>query len=136
MGTEDILPPPPCSEVECPPKRLMSKCSTSKTKTPLTSLSGSPTTSSPLFAISHQRVSRCLLPSLVTLLPSKRCSRESLSNSLLCSEERLSSIGTPVKVWMRWSSLRPTNMNDLVSEYQQYQDATAEEEGEYDEEEE
>ena len=27
-------------------------------------------------------------------------------------------------------------MNDLVSEYQQYQDATAEEEGEYDEEEE
>ena len=29
-----------------------------------------------------------------------------------------------------------SNMNDLVSEYQQYQDATAEEEGEYDEEEE
>jgi tubulin beta len=27
-------------------------------------------------------------------------------------------------------------MNDLVSEYQQYQDATAEEEGEYEEEEE
>ena len=27
-------------------------------------------------------------------------------------------------------------MNDLVSEYQQYQDATAEEEGEFDEEEE
>ena len=29
-----------------------------------------------------------------------------------------------------------SNMNDLVSEYQQYQDATAEEENEYDEEEE
>jgi len=29
-----------------------------------------------------------------------------------------------------------SNMNDLVSEYQQYQDATAEEEGEYEEEEE
>merc|ERR1712232_100527 len=29
-----------------------------------------------------------------------------------------------------------SNMNDLVSEYQQYQDASAEEEGEYDEEEE
>ena len=28
-----------------------------------------------------------------------------------------------------------SNMNDLVSEYQQYQDATAEEEGEYDEDE-
>ena len=29
-----------------------------------------------------------------------------------------------------------SNMNDLVSEYQQYQDATAEEDGEFDEEEE
>lgn len=29
-----------------------------------------------------------------------------------------------------------SNMNDLVSEYQQYQDASAEEEGEFDEEEE
>lgn len=29
-----------------------------------------------------------------------------------------------------------SNMNDLVSEYQQYQDATAEDEGELDEEEE
>lgn len=28
-----------------------------------------------------------------------------------------------------------SNMNDLVSEYQQYQDATAEDEGEFDEEE-
>ncbi len=28
-----------------------------------------------------------------------------------------------------------SNMNELVSEYQQYQDATAEEEGEFDEEE-
>ena len=29
-----------------------------------------------------------------------------------------------------------SNMNDLVSEYQQYQDATAEDEGEFDEEDE
>ena len=29
-----------------------------------------------------------------------------------------------------------SNLNDLVSEYQQYQDATAEEEGEFDEDEE
>jgi len=29
-----------------------------------------------------------------------------------------------------------SNMNDLVSEYQQYQDATAEDDGEFDEEEE
>merc|ERR1711907_487245 len=107
QDTEDILPPPPCSEVECPPKRSMSKCSTSRTKTPLTLLSGSPTTSSPLFAISHQRVLRCLLLSLVTLLLSKRCSRELLSNSLLCSEEKLSYIGILVKVWTKWNSLKP-----------------------------
>merc|ERR1712080_424799 len=93
-------------EEECPPKRLTSKCSTSKTRTPLTSLNGFQTTSNPPSVISHQRVSRCPLPSLVTPPPSKRCSRESPNNSLLCSEERLFSIGTPVKVWMRWSSLK------------------------------
>jgi hypothetical protein len=43
---------------------------------------------------------------LVTLLLSKKCSRESLNNSLLCSEEKLSSIGILVKVWMRWNSLK------------------------------
>merc|ERR1711988_844438 len=106
MGTVDISPPPPCSEVECPPRRLTSKCSTSKTRTPLTSLNGSQTTSNPPFAISHQRDSRWPLPSLVTPPPSKRCSRELVSNSLPCSEERLSSIGTLEKVWTRWSSPR------------------------------
>lgn len=106
QDTEDILPPQPCSEEECHPKKLMNKCSTSKTKTPPISLNGSPTTSNPLFVISHQKDLRCLLLSLVTLLLSKRCSRESPNNSLLCSEERLSCIGTPVKVWTRWSSLK------------------------------
>ena len=46
---------------------------------------------------------------------------------------------TVKKVPKRNSSLSlqaESNMNDLVSEYQQYQDATAEEEGEFDEEEE
>merc|ERR1712070_331804 len=105
MG-EDISLPPPCSEEECPPRKLMSKCSMSKTRTLLTSLNGSQTTSNLLFAISHQRDLRWLLPSSVTPPPSKRCSRESVNNSLLCSEERPSSIGTPVKVWTRWSSLK------------------------------
>merc|ERR1712216_240066 len=113
MGTQDtvdISPPPPCSEVECPPRRLTSKCSTFKTRTPLTSLNGSQTTSNPPFAISHQRDSRWPLPSLVTPPPSKRCSRELENNSPACSEERLSSIGIPEKVWTRWSSprLNPT----------------------------
>merc|ERR1711934_1244357 len=106
QDTEDILPPPPCSEVECPPRKLTSKCSTSKTRTPLTSLNGFQTTSNPLFAISHQRVSRWLLPSSVTPPPSKRCSRELVSNSQAGSEERHSSIGILVKVWTRWSSLK------------------------------
>ena len=46
---------------------------------------------------------------------------------------------TVKKVPKRNSSLSlqaESNMNDLVSEYQQYQDATAEEEGEFGEEEE
>merc|ERR1719506_2176372 len=58
------------------------------------------------FAISHQRDSRWPLPSSVTPPPSKRCSRELENNSPLCSEERLSSIGTLEKAWTRWSSPR------------------------------
>merc|ERR1711981_386089 len=106
QDTEDILPPQPCSEEECPPKKLLNKCSTSRTRTPHISLNGFQTTSNPLFAISHQRDSRWLLPSLVTPPPSKKCSRESVNNSPPCSEERPSSIGTPVRVWTRWSSLK------------------------------
>merc|ERR1712127_303637 len=106
QDTEDTLPLPLSSEEECPPRRLTSKCSTFKTRTPLTSLSGSQTTSSLLFAISHQRDSRWPLPSSVTPPPSKRCSRESVNNSPACSEERLSSIGTPERAWTRWSSPR------------------------------
>merc|ERR1712007_120564 len=132
MGTEDILPPPPCSEVECPPKKLMNKCSTSKTKTPLTSLNGFQTTSNPLSVISHQRVSRCPLPSLVTPPLSKR-----VAEQFTAMFRR--------KAFLHWYTGEgmdemefteaESNMNDLVSEYQQYQGATAEEEGEFDEEE-
>merc|ERR1712224_669914 len=134
QDTEDTSPPPPCSEVECPPRKSMSKCSTFRTRTLPTSLNGSPTTSSPLSAISHQRDS-WLLPSSETPPPSKRCSRELVSNSLLCSEERPSSIGTPVRVWKMEFTEAESNMNDLVSEYQQYQDAGVEDEEEMDEEE-
>merc|ERR1712113_1302740 len=108
QDTEDILPPPLCSEEECPPRKLTSKCSTSRTRTPPTSSSGFQTTSSPLFSISHQRDSRWPLPSSETPPPSRRCSRELVSNSLLCSEERPSSIGTLVRAWTRWSSPRPS----------------------------
>ena len=58
------------------------------------------------------------------------------STSLQCSGARLS------YTWYTGEGMdemefteAESNMNDLVSEYQQYQDATAEEEGEFDEEE-
>merc|ERR1719263_1208929 len=103
---EDILLHPPCSEEECQQKKLMSNCLMFKTRILLTLLNGFLTTLNLLFVISHQKVLRWQLHSSVTLLPSKRCSRESVNNSLLCSEERLSSTGILVKVWMRWSSLK------------------------------
>merc|ERR1712199_34598 len=65
-----------------------------RTRTPLTSLSGSPTTSSPPSAISPPRVSRCPSPSSETPPPSRRCSSVLLSSSPPCSGERLSCIGT------------------------------------------
>merc|ERR1719453_1784160 len=108
QDTEDTSLLAPCSEEECPPRRSTSKCSTSRTRTLLTSSNGSQTTSSLLFAISHQRDSRWPLLSSETPPPSKRCSRELESNSLLCSEERLSSIGTLERAWTRWSSPRPS----------------------------
>ena len=56
--------------------------------------------------------------------------------SHLCSPARPSCTGTTGEGMdeMEFTEAE-SNMNDLVSEYQQYQDATAEEEGEFDEEE-
>ena len=88
----------------------MNKCSMSKTRTHLTSLSGFPTTLNHQFVIFLQRDLRWQLLSLVTQQPFKKCSRELLNNSQLCSEEKPSYIGTLVKVWTRWNSqkLNPT----------------------------
>merc|ERR1711916_245062 len=58
------------------------------------------------FVISLQRVLRWLLLSLVTLLLSKRSGSVLLSNLPPCLDVRLSCIGTLVRVWTRWSSLR------------------------------
>ena len=54
--------------------------------------------------ISHQKDWRWQSPSLETQLLFKKCLSESLNNSQLCSEEKPSCIGTPVKVWTRWNS--------------------------------
>merc|ERR1712166_334388 len=109
MGTPDTdvtSPPPPSSEDVCPPRRLTSRCSTFRTRTPLTSLSGFPTTSNLPFAISHQRDSRWPSLSSETPPPSRRCSNVSESNSPPCSAERPSSIGTPPKTRKRWKTKR------------------------------
>ena len=110
QDTVDILQLLPYSEEECQLKKLTNKCWMFKTRTLHISLNGSPIISNHPFAISHQKDLKWPLPSLETQQPSKRCSSESLNNSLLCSEERLSSIGIPVKVWTRWNSqkLNPT----------------------------
>merc|ERR1712110_536777 len=107
QDTDVTSPPPPSSEDVCPPRKLMSRCSMSRTRTHLTSLSGSPTTSSHLSAISHQRDLRWLLLSSETPPPSRKCSSVLENSSPPCLEERPSSIGTPVRVWTRWSSPKP-----------------------------
>merc|ERR1712226_225317 len=77
-----------------------------RTRTAATSLNGSPTTSRPLYVTSHPVVLRCPLPSSETAPPSRSCSSVCPSSSPLCSGVRLSSIGTPERVWTRWSSQR------------------------------
>ena len=52
--------------------------------------------------------SRWQLRSLVTPQLSRRPGNVLLSSSLSCSAARLSSIGTLVRVWMRWNSLKPS----------------------------
>jgi len=103
---EDILPPPPYSEEECLPKKLMNKCSMFKIKTLLISLNGFPIILNHLFVISPPKDSKWLSLSLETPPPSKKCSRELLNNSPRCSEEKLSSTGTLEKEWMKWNSLK------------------------------
>ena len=87
-------------------------------------------------ATSLPRASRCPPPSSATPPRFKRCSSASRERSRPCSVARLSCTGTRARVWTRWSSPKPkSNMNDLVSEYQQYQDATVDDDGDYDEDE-
>merc|ERR1712167_217494 len=111
-------------------------CSTCRTRTPLTSSSGSPTTSSPPSAISPPKG----LKMSVTFLGNSTAIQEMF--------KRVGEQFTAMfrrKAFLHWYTGEgmdemefteaESNMNDLVSEYQQYQDATAEEEGEFDEEE-
>jgi len=84
----------------------MNKCLTSRIKIHLTLSNGYPTILSLAFVIFHQRALRWRLHSLGTQLLFKKCSKELLNNSLQCSEEKHSYIGTLEKEWMRWNSQR------------------------------
>ena len=107
--------------------------------------------SKPLFVISHQRGSKCQPLLSEIRQPFKSFSSELVNNLPLCSAEKLSFTGTLERVIkikfldfikkiffvvgmdeMEFTEAE-SNMNDLVSEYQQYQDATAEDEEEMDE---
>merc|ERR1712100_449472 len=87
-------------------KEVDEQISTSRTRTPPTSWSGSPTTSSPPSATSPPRVSRWPPSSSVTPPPFRSSGSVFPSSSLACSVARPSSTGTQVRVWTRWSSLR------------------------------
>merc|ERR1711916_383413 len=67
-----------------------------------------PNISSRLSVTSPPRASRCRSPLSVTRLPSRSSSSGFRSSLLPCSAVRFSSTGTPVRVWTRWSSLRPS----------------------------
>ena len=82
----------------------MNKCLMYRIKIHHTLLNGFLTTSKHLFVIFHLMVLKWLLLLLEILLPFKKCSKEFLNNLLLCLEEKHFCIGTPAKVWTKWSS--------------------------------
>lgn len=80
----------------------------------------------------HPVVSRWQSPSLATAQPSRSCSSVSQSSSRPCSAEPLPPTGTQVRAWAEMEFTEAeSNMNDLRLRYQQYQDATAEEEEDF-----
>lgn len=94
------------TEVACPWKRWTNRCWTYRTKTPATSLTGFQTTWKRPCATFHHAVSRWALRSLGTPRPSRSFSNAYLNSFRPCSEGRLSCIGTLVKEWTKWNSLK------------------------------
>src|SRR5690606_18316502 len=130
----------------------------SRTRTAPTSSSGFRTMSRPLSATFPLADSRWPPHSLATRPQSKNCSSAFRSNSLVCpaspshiliSHSDITSFAFVAmfrrKAFLHWYTGEgmdemefteaESNMNDLVSEYQQYQEATAEDDGEFEEEE-
>ena len=95
-------PLPPSPVAACLWRRLTNRFWTSRTRTDLTLLSGSATMSRLLFVTFLPVAWRWPPPSLVTLMPSRSCSRESLSSSLLCSEERYVKFSLKILNFFLW----------------------------------
>ncbi|KAF8299271.1 hypothetical protein TcBrA4_0064590 [Trypanosoma cruzi] len=118
-------------------RRWTSRMLTCRTRTRPTSLSGSRTTSSPPSATSRPRASRWPSPLSATTPASRRCFAAWASSSRRCSAARRSCTGTAARGMTRWSS--PSGVQHerscVVGIVPAYQDATIEEEGEFDEEE-
>merc|ERR1711918_45195 len=122
----------PCSVAVCPPRRSTSKCLTCRIRTVLILLNGSLTTSRVLSVIFLLRVLRWL--PLVGNSTSVQEMFKRVSEQFTLMFRR--------KAFLHWYTGEgmdemefteaESNMNDLVSEYQQYQDATAEDEEEGD----
>merc|ERR1712216_309342 len=146
FDAKNMMPPPTrataatsrrarSSAAACRPRRSTSRCSTSRTRTRPISSSGSPTTSSARSATSRPRASMS-----VGFCGNSTCMQEVMKRVA----EQFTSMFRR-KAFLHWYTGEgmdemefteaESNMNDLVSEYQQYQDASAEEEGEFDEEE-
>ena len=105
--TDVTWPLPPCSEDVCQWRRSTNKCSMSKIKTAPTLSNGSQIMLRQPSVISHHVVWKCPLLSSEIQPLSKNSSSVSQNNSLLCSEERLSSTGTLVS--------SPSGEPDLVN---------------------
>merc|ERR1712029_712240 len=116
--------------------RSTSRCSTSRTRTLHTSSSGSPIMSRLLSVTFHQEALRWPPPSLVTPQPSKSFKRISEQFTAMFRRKAFPHWYTGEGMDEMEFTEAESNMNDLVSEYQQYQEATADEEGEFDEDEE
>jgi tubulin beta len=135
-ATAATSPASASSAAACPPRRSTSRCSTSEQE--LVVLRRVDPQQRQGVRLRHPpKGLKMASPSSATPPPSRRCSSAS-SEQFTAMFRR--------KAFLHWYTGEgmdemefteaESNMNDLVSEYQQYQDATAEEEGEFDEEEE
>merc|ERR1712117_480751 len=81
----------------------------------MTSLNGFQTISRVELSAPDQRLVTFPLLSLPTQRHLKESSNVLLPNSVLCTGEKLSCIGTRVKAWTRWNSKKQTRTSEILS---------------------